>query len=32
MAGILRALKPGGRLLFAENIRGTSCIVPPVRP
>lgn len=23
MAGILRALKPGGRLLFAENIRGT---------
>jgi SAM-dependent methyltransferase len=23
MCGILRALKPGGRLLFAENLRGT---------
>jgi len=23
MAGIIRALKPGGRLLFAENMRGT---------
>lgn len=24
VAGILRALKPGGRLLFAENVRGTA--------
>ena len=23
MAGVLRALKPGGRLIFAENLRGT---------